>query len=191
VNSGQLAYVKALVAFITAAVGKSVNRKTTKKGGRRKRSADSALPDQATLIQHNGPQASDWGLFEPIRQIFEILSMFAPPSSLVIGILAATVLALLYRSPPPAHGTHRLSRTPGYYEGTWGGEETELWKWIEERVEIRDALSHYTQKRTPHPASFETLAEQEVTEAIRVTKERLGFLEQAVERKRNEKLEQD
>jgi hypothetical protein len=126
------------------------------------------------------------------------LSSFAPPPSIVIGILLATVLALLFRSPPAGkHVGHRLPSKygSGYYENAWRGEEAELWNWIEERVGMWEAIrstpeglyqgkAHKEKWTTKKKASgydnLDKLGEQEVMEAIKVTKQRLGRLEQAV-----------
>jgi len=74
------------------------------------------------------------------------------------------------------------------YEEMWRGEERDVWEWIEERVGMQDIKSTErvgyvaaTKKKAVDTfANLEGMAEREVLEAIRVTKERLQRLEGAV-----------
>jgi hypothetical protein len=80
----------------------------------------------------------------------------------------------------------------------WRSQETELWRWIEERVGLQELREpgvverkHRTwasssKRLSDSFANLEGMAEREVMEAIRVTKDRLERLEGAVKRTKGE-----
>jgi len=188
---GQLTYAQALVAALKAAVTKSATPKT--KGGktrqRRKREGETISAEPHPTLASSNQTRSNWSIDRVLGE----------PAYITIVVLSLVVIILFFRGRKnSSHGLGHLERRI-IYEDMWKTEENELWDWIEERAGIQhirevDKPSGYVaaKKKTIDTLSnLEGMAEREVMEAIRVTKERLNRLENAVKGKKedSEKLE--
>jgi hypothetical protein len=231
-NDGQLQYAKDLTAALRAAVtAKSLVKgiKTKGKNGRRKK--DSSDTNNITIGDSiNSPTSAtsepDWGLFEPIR------SLLGPAAALVntkvlISVLSFLVLFMWWRQSRLAAYNVRggalgvpglaTSQRIAAYEEMWRGEESELWRWLEDRVGLdgavpgflsgvpegnekggvqekkkrKDWLARQKAMEMEKNLVREEMGERQMVEAIRITKERLKTLEDAVKRRHGGSLESD
>jgi hypothetical protein len=147
---------------------------------------------------------SSWGLFEPLHEVLgplvDIIGTIISPTTF-FGFLGAVVLFLVWRR-GASSGTRAYNLgVPGItthqrmaaYEEMWRGEESELWRWVEERVAM-DSMGAmgkqpdktartFTAKGAKAIRDLDGLGEREMLEAIRVTRERLEVLEEAVHSK--------
>lgn len=112
------------------------------------------------------------------------------PQVLVIAFLSLTLLIVLWRG-GRSGGRYDFAGVPSRariaaYEDMWRAEEAELWRWLEERVGGERAwlghepVSSSAKKPLKIFDRLDDMGEQEVGEAIRVTKEKLGVLEEAL-----------
>jgi hypothetical protein len=129
------------------------------------------------------------------------LDRLAEPANIAVFVLTVVVLILLFstRRSSSVASLPTIERRLAYEE-MWQTQESELWEWIEERVglhNIREPSASDNQKlpwvssakkKVDSIANLGGMAEREVLEAIRVTKERLGRLEGMV-KKENGKRE--
>lgn len=161
-------------------------------------------------------QSESWGLLEPLRgPLGPLVDIFRPlwtgnAALVVIGVL---LFMVWFRRPGSPSG---LTSNVGYsglsvperivaYEEMWRREENELWDWLEERVGTNGFAFPTTdrskaseerlrlQRRSFLSRDFETrlqeekMTEREMTDAIRVTKERLEVLEGVIGSQKEEK----
>lgn len=211
-GDGQIQYIKDIVAALRAAVAAKaapVGRVTGKKGKSRRRDKEASeqAAAVATLAEAKTEAQSDWGLFEPVRLIFEpIGQIFGPMISpqVIIGIL---MLLLAYSWLWPSRSSNSLGfpiTTPdrlAAYEEIWRREESELWDWLEDRVGLHDGvpMARYGDPEKAERqkvlarkvmskklAGSERMREGQVEDAIRITEEKLGALKDAVKRKKGE-----
>ncbi|KAF2674361.1 hypothetical protein BT63DRAFT_449354 [Microthyrium microscopicum] len=188
-RDGQTQYAKDLAAALRAAVTKSATNRSGKsraKGGvrRRKGTADGALDSSSSPTPASAATSSSSG------GAFEILTSL--PQGLLAGLLGILLLIVLWRGRTPRgdYGVlpaHRIAA----YEEMWRAEEAELWQWLEERVGERAWMGHAPSsgsvKKVEPLRMFDQLdkmGEQQVGEAIRITKEKLGVLEDALREKK-------
>lgn len=107
-----------------------------------------------------------------------------------IVLLVLTILVVVYRNTgSKSEKGHRLhfGRQRNYDE-MWQQQENELWNWIEDRVELQDIRepgnlmdNQIKEKKESILPIIEGMADRELREAIRVTKERLRRLEDAID----------
>lgn len=115
----------------------------------------------------------------------------------MVGILVLT----LYRWMRGGAGGRHAARSSGLlglatpdriaaYEEIWRREESELWRWLEDRVGpgVEGATSGLRLKRDEkmmeERVTAEAMNERQIGDAIRVTRERLETLEEAVRGKK-------
>ncbi|KIW02003.1 uncharacterized protein PV09_06510 [Verruconis gallopava] len=206
-NDGQLAYQKDIVAALKAAVvAKSTLKAGSKgkgKGSKRKKDSaditgDSSTPTTSEIITK--PAEPNWGLFEPLRgPLSPVASMVHP--SFVVAFLMFMVFFLWWRLSVAGTGAHVIGLPHAQriiaYEEMWRHEESELWKWLENRAGLDGSVPSFLNggenierkkwlekqrvkemKRNLDGAP--DLEEKQMKEAIRVTRERLQALEKAV-----------
>lgn len=196
-----MSYATSLTAALRAAVSAKVApTRTPGKGGKsKKRSKAQVLddvPEPVAAPATSQPKQSNWGLFEPIRGLLgplaDILeSLFTP--QMIITILGALVFYLwFFRAPTSAVGPNQWSSAQRQvaYEEIWRHEESELWKWLEERVALDRAHSGVAGAHVQSDQASQirispaNMKEREMDEAIRVTEERLKVLKNSVDRER-------
>jgi len=210
-NDGQLAYARDLVAALRGAVTvkerlKSSGFKGKGKGGRRKKEsldASSALQNSSDGPAEAKTKEPDWGLFEPLRGPLGPLASLISPT-IIIAVLGFMVIFQWWRQ--PGKGTnlgYSGLPTPGRvaaYDEIWRQEESDLWKWLEERVGLDGSapaflnqpqdqqgkkvwLGEQRVKEMEQRLVSEEMSERQMMEAIKVTRERLEALEEAVQNK--------
>ncbi|KAL8940378.1 MAG: hypothetical protein Q9216_002849 [Gyalolechia sp. 2 TL-2023] len=221
-NDGQQTYANDLVKALKAGVGSRARAGTggfkPKKGKRRK--GEGEVEREPSIAEKPNDKVaatpeSDWGLLEPLHGI---LGPFVDPlsglitSNMVIGFLVFLLLINWFRGPKirPAgnqvgFSTMSSPERVAAYEEIWRTEESELWKWLEERMgmegasyptggvhkspaDIRRQRGQYLQSQGfKAKVAEEKMSEREVDHAIRVTEEKLEALRAAVQKKRKKR----
>ena len=213
-NDGQTTYcndlVKALKAGVTSRPRASSKLKS--KGKRRKGDTDPARTSPASaksVPASTQPKDSSWGLFEPLHGILgPVVDIFSPmiSSNMVIGVLLFIILVNWFRAPGSSTSSNSLAYMPtaqkiAAYEEIWRKEESDLWDWLEERVDMqsitqpgsndREAVARARREREQTLKSrglhskLEDLkmSEREVDSAIKVTEQKLAVLKRAIQEK--------
>ncbi|KAL8940938.1 MAG: hypothetical protein Q9211_002032 [Gyalolechia sp. 1 TL-2023] len=222
-NDGQQTYANDLVKALKAGVGSRARAGTggskLKKGKRRKGedeverepSIDEKPRDNIAATQ----ESSDWGLLEPLHGILgpvidPLRSLIT--SNMIIGFLVFLLLVNWFRGPnirpggsPVGFSTMSSPERMAAYEEIWRTEESELWKWLEERMgmegalyptagahkspaEVRRQRGQYLQSQGFKAKMAEQeMNEREVDHAIRVTEEKLEALKAVVQKKRRKR----
>ncbi len=205
-NEGQTQYCKDLFAGLKAAVSSRTRASTLNgaaaRGKKRSRKSKSALVSSPTGDGDGAAKVSakqSWGLFEPVRPIFSpVVDTIRPILTgnvmygLLVGLLVASWFGFGTRQ-----GAPRYSHDPAYanapqrlaaYEEMWRREESDLWRWIEERAGLeRLGTDPPLRKRSVDPRTVEEklreerMDERELKEAIRVTEEHLDVLKAVVD----------
>lgn len=192
--------------------------RTKGKAGRRKK--DSSDTNNISMGVNNSSATSagrkqepDWGLLEPLRALLGPVATLVSPG-VVIGLLSFLVFFMWWRQSRTMAYNARggglgvpglaTSQRIAAYEEMWRGEESELWKWLEDRVGLDGAVPAFLNqgpdrekgKRKEWLARQRAIemekkvvsgemGERQMLEAIRVTKERLQTLEEAVKRRKS------
>lgn len=217
-NDGQQTYANDLVKALKAGIGSRARAGTggskLKKGKRRKGDADTDREPSAidrSKAANTTKQDDSWGLLEPLHGILgpvvdPISSLISP--HMVIGFLLFLLLISWVRGPKARHASSQVGfasmsspERMAAYEEIWRTEESELWKWLEDRMDMADAsyppASGYKSpaqvraQRSRHLQSrgfkakiaAEEMDEREVNHAIRVTEEKLEALKAAMQKK--------
>lgn len=108
---------------------------------------------------------------------------------LLVGLLVASWFGFGLRGNGASELGHWGIGTPeriAAYEEMWRSEESELWKWLEDRVgmdHLRDAAVG-EERVVKDKLRDERMAAREVDHAIRVTEERLRVLKGVVEKEK-------
>jgi hypothetical protein len=186
-------------ALRTAVTAKAAPARVLGKGGKgKKRSKANILDDAPAPIAAPAPahqaKQSDWGIFDPIRSLLgpvaDILEAIFTPQIIIPLMGALLVYSWFFRGSSTAVGPNQWSMAQRQvaYDEIWRHEESELWKWLEDRVALdrvqasvasgRTYQNDNSQVRMP-PANMK---EREMDEAIRITEERLKVLKQKVEK---------
>ena len=188
------------------------------KKGKRRRETDADL-ESATVekakVASATKQDSDWGILEPLHGILgpivdPISSLIS--SNMIIGFLVLLLLISWFRGPSARRAgggqvgfsTMTSPERAAAYEEIWRTEESELWKWLEERMGMEGA-SYPASSGQKSPAEVrakrpqflqsqgfkarmaeEKMSDREVNHAIKVTEEKLEALKLAVQKKRKE-----
>ncbi|KAL8636871.1 MAG: hypothetical protein Q9228_005789 [Teloschistes exilis] len=223
-NDGQQTYADDLLKALKAGVSSRARAGTTgsklKKGKRRKGEGEAdgePLAAQKRTSTSLPQQDSRWGVFEPLHGIFgPVVDIVSPliSSNAIIGFLIFLLLINWFRGPQSRHPGSQVGYA-GFpspvrmaaYEEIWRTEESELWKWLEDRMEMQDA-SYPASSSTGHRSSSklharrgrpvqsqwyrakiadEAMSEREVDHAIRVTEEKLQALKEAMQKKSRQK----
>jgi len=172
----------------------------TKGGKRKKDSTDAAINQEMDRItaSHKAPEPN-WGLFEPLRgPLGPVATLVSAPT--LIALLLFSVFFLWWRGPGKggegvSYGSGSAQRVAAYEE-IWRREESELWKWLEERAGLEGAVPGFLGGQSEEKRKWLEkqrvkdmkesvgdgggLGERQMKEAIRVTRERLEALEKAV-----------
>ncbi|KAL8686738.1 MAG: hypothetical protein Q9224_005353 [Gallowayella concinna] len=222
-NDGQQTYaddlMKALKAGVMSRARAGTGGSKLKKGRKRKGDGEAAETSAMEKAKDKGaPKAdSSWGVFEPLHGVLGPVADIVSPlisSNMVIGFLVFLLLISWFRGPKARHaGNHvgfaTMSRPEraAAYEEIWRTEESELWKWLEDRMGMHD-ISNPASGRQKTPAEVraqrgrhvqsqgfrakmaeEAMNEREVDHAIRVTEEKLEALKMAVQQKKRAEQE--
>ena len=193
-----MSYATSLTAALRTAVAAkaSAGPKTPGRNGKSKKRSKTATLEEAPVIAAPAapqPKQSNWGLLEPIRPLIPfsdtIESLFTP--QVIITVLGTLLIySWFFRgaatgvSGPNQWNTHQRQVA---YEEIWRHEESELWKWLEQRVAIDRVQYEATGKFTPDDQQRiqpRNMKEREMDEAIRVTEQRLAELKESVEKER-------
>ncbi|KAL8655300.1 MAG: hypothetical protein Q9210_000968 [Variospora velana] len=220
-NDGQQTYANDLVKALKAGVGSRARAGTggskLKKGKRRKGDAEAEREPLAAEKASSGSsstrkQDDGWGLLEPLHgtlgPLVDPISALVSPN-MIIGFLVFLLLISWFRGPKARHAGNQVGfatmngpQRMAAYEEIWRTEESELWKWLEDRMGMVDASyppasSGYKspaqiraqRNRHLHSQGFkakiaeEAMSEREVEHAIRVTEKKLEALKAAVQKK--------
>ncbi|TGO61424.1 hypothetical protein BCON_0027g00100 [Botryotinia convoluta] len=204
-NDGQVQYTKDVIAALKATVSTKRSGapgapgKGKKKG--RKGSRANNLSKVTDGASETKPEATNWGLFEPVRGIFEPIFDIIKPlmtGNILYGLLVGLLVASWFRFGLPIGGGGNRDMGMSYlgtperiaaYEEIWRREESELWLWLEERAGM-DRLREVG--RMPMERldiedrlKSERMDEREVEDAIRITEEKLLVLKDVVGKKRD------
>jgi hypothetical protein len=214
-NDGQMQYAKDIVVALRNAVNIKEKLKSglkgKSKGGKRRKDtndASNSFQDSSNTAAAAKAKEPDWGLLEPLRGLLGPVAPLVSPT-VIIALLSFTIFVMWWRQPGRAASGlgHSGLPTPqriAAYEEMWRTEESELWKWLEERVGLdgpapaflsahggedrKDRLGKQRVKDMEQRLVNEEMSERQMMEAIKVTRERLESLEEAVQRK-HKKLE--
>ncbi|KAL8947988.1 MAG: hypothetical protein Q9222_005783 [Ikaeria aurantiellina] len=225
-NDGQQTYANELMTALKAGATSRARAGTggskLKKGKRRKGEGE-VERESPTAEKAQGPgtvkQDDSWGLFEPLHGVLgPVVDIFSPmiSANMVIAILALLLLISWFRNPRSQRAGSQMGfatmtspERMAAYEEIWRTEESELWKWLEERMGMQDSKypvmaghmspSEVRAKRSHHLRSQgfkarlaeERMKEREVEHAIRVTEEKLEALKAAVQTKKKKRKKDD
>ncbi|KAL9600700.1 MAG: hypothetical protein Q9219_003030 [cf. Caloplaca sp. 3 TL-2023] len=217
--------VKAMKIGVGSRARAGTGASKLKKGKRRKGEGDAeqeTSPAPTAKVEgprhHATQQAPDWGILEPLHGILgpvvdPVVSMLTP--NIVIGFLVFLLLLNWYRGASPRHsGGPVVGNYPYYhpgggggmmmpspqrmaaYEEIWRAEESELWRWLEDRMGMDEFPGAFgggkggkgvMGRRFEKRIVDEGMREKEVEWAIRATEEKLDVLRGVVERRKVEK----
>lgn len=198
-----MSYATSLTAALrTAVTAKTAPLRVPGKGGKSKKRSKANILDEATApvtapTPASQVKQSNWGLLDPLRSLLgpvaDILeSMFTP--QIIITVLGALLIySWFFRGASTAVGPNQWSNAARQVanEEIWRHEESELWKWLEDRVALDRVHASVAGGRLQQDPGFqsrrspETMKEREMDEAIKVTEERLQVLKNAVNRERS------
>lgn len=192
---------------LTAALRTAVNAKTAPlrvpgKGGKSKRRSKANILDEAPApVAAPTPASqikqSNWGLLDPLRTLLgpfaDILESLLTPQIIITILGALLIYSWYFRGGSTAVGPNHWSNAQRQvaYEEIWRHEESELWKWLEDRVALDRVHSSVAGGRLDPDQDLQSrlspgnMKEREMDEAIRVTEERLRVLKNAVNRERS------
>jgi hypothetical protein len=161
------------------------------------------IGDDGSVEKVAAHKAASWGVLEPLHgplgPVVEIIGSFVSGPTVIAVLVALLLFSWLRR--PSTVGVGSLG-VPGLatpqriaaYEEMWRKEESELWRWLEERVVIDRVLTPPVEGEAWRKKQWvggmqqklveENMSERQVDEAIRVTQERLETLKKAVERRK-------
>lgn len=214
-KDGQQQYGDSLVKSLKAAVGRPRGLTSASKGARKGKKRKSEKVRRSETAADVARKDENWGLLEPLRgPLGPVIDLARPvlKTELLIGVLFLMVIMPWMRG-GAARGDLTTISGPGRlaaYEEMWRKEESQLWEWLESRANI-DAISYQKgasaidnertvqkQKQKQRQKVLkgrdvasklreENMAEKEVEEAIRITRERLEVLEDVVREKKAKK----
>lgn len=210
--------MKALKIGVASRARAGTGGSKLKKGKKRKGEGEAEGEPSAIekTKQISAPQQdASWGIFEPVHGILSPFVDAVSPlisSNAVIVFLLVLLLIGWFRGPKNRDAEHRVgyARMPSparmaAYEEIWRTQENELWKWLEERMDMQDVSypaptgrespSKRQARRGRHLQSQgfkaklaeEAMNEREIDHAIRVTEEKLEVLKAAVQKKKRPK----
>lgn len=194
-----MSYATSLTAALRTAVASKISSgpKTPGRNGKSKKRSKTAALEEAPVIAAPAapaPKQSNWGLLEPIRPLVpfsDTLESLFSPQTIITLLGALLIYSWFFRGgASSATGPHQWNthQRQVAYDEIWRHEESELWKWLEQRVAI-DRVQHETGGSTFTPddqqrAEPRNMKEREMDEAIRVTELRLAELKGSVEKER-------
>lgn len=169
--------------------------------------AEEAIAQREATTATPDSKPADWGIFEPIHSIVDLLlSPIRPLITSQVGIAVLFVLlAYMWMSAPRAHsGIGFAGYSPperiAAYEEIWRREESALWDWLEDRVGLdgiyaapgsgkgsRERQKELNTRSMGKKMDDERMTERQIDDAIRTTEEKLAALKEAVARKKHRK----
>lgn len=168
-----------------------------KKKGRKGRQSNS-LAKQTDGTSETRSNTEDWGLLEPLHGVLGPLLDIVKPlltGNILYGLLVGLLVASWFGFGFSGKGRGRNDLGLSYfgtpervaaYEEIWRREESELWEWLEERVNIdrlRDVGRMPIEARAiKDKLRDEKMEEREIGAAIKVTEEKLRVLKASVEK---------
>jgi hypothetical protein len=212
-SDGQLTYSTAIANALRTAVsskspllkppgGKPSNGKLRKKS--KANAGDSTPSPAASDPAAVAKAAKKDGLLEPVRgllpdMVVDILELLLTTQSIMAMLTVLLVYSWFFRS--ASSGAVAFGQTPqraAAYEEIWRTEESELWKWLEERValdRVHAAVggngyqwqqTRDMKQKLGRGGVAEDMKERQIDEAIRVTEERLAALKGAVNKQKGD-----
>ena len=206
--------VRVLRATVETRKARERGATSVSKGSKKKKKRTKPGDISKTGGKPDVKKQDNWGLFEPVRGVVQpVVGMLGPFQSpwALVGLLLLTMFVSWLRTPRgPATGVvgyGHASQRIAAYEELWRKEEGELWNWLEERVGVdglRSGKLSSDKERTAKQQSKERkrilggrdveakmqeekMSEREMEEQIRLTQERLGLLQQVVEKRKKER----
>ncbi|KAH7065759.1 hypothetical protein BKA63DRAFT_164346 [Paraphoma chrysanthemicola] len=201
-NSGQMSYATSLTAALRTAVNaRAAPARVPGKVGRgKKRSKANILDEAPAPVTAQTPatqtKQADWGLFEPLHGLLgpvaDIIGPIFTPQIIITVLGALLLYSWFFRGASSALGPNQwsIAQRQVAYDEIWRHEESELWKWLEDRVALDRAHSSVTGGSLLHDDSKQArlppanMKEREMDEAIKITEERLRVLKQKVEKEK-------
>lgn len=172
--------------------------KGKKKGKKGKSSGNIAKQTDGASDPKSAP--SDWGLFEPIHGIVGPLLDIVKPlmtGNILYGLLVGLLVASWFGYGFSGRGRGRSDFDLSYfgtperiaaYEEIWRRQESELWEWLEDRVNmdrLRDVgQMPFEARAIENRLKDEKMNERDVDAAIKVTEEKLRVLKASVKKSR-------
>jgi hypothetical protein len=199
-NDGQMSYATSLTTALRAAVSaKAAPARAPGKGGKGKKRSKANILDEAPApisapTPTNQAKQSDWGMLDPLRSLLgpvaDILEAVFTPQIIIPILGALLIYSWFFRGASTVVGPNQwsIAQRQVAYDEIWRHEETELWKWLEDRVALDRVQSSVAGGRIvpekPNQVRIQprNMKEREIDEAIRVTEERLKVLKQKVEK---------
>ncbi|RKF83946.1 putative gram domain-containing protein [Golovinomyces cichoracearum] len=203
---GQIQYARDIVGALKSSL--SVNRGSTStpikgKKGRRKDKEGKSFGRTANGALKSKSNFNDWGILKSSFSFLEPLIDILRPlfsGNILYGILVGFLIASCFRfglignrGSQSDLSCHRSPETIAAYEEIWRKEESELWKWLEDRVgmeALRDMGSMPLEgKEIDRRLKDETyMQEFEIENAIKVTEKKLEALKKSVEAARESRI---
>ncbi|KAH3944880.1 hypothetical protein HBI56_152740 [Parastagonospora nodorum] len=198
-NDGQMSYATSLTtALRTAVTAKAAPARLGKGGKGKKRSKANILDETPAAVSAPTPanqaKQSDWGMLDPLRSLLgpvaDILEFIFTPQIIIPLMGVLLMYSWFFRGASTAVGPNQWSAAQRQvaHDEIWRHEESELWKWLEDRVALDRVQSSVVGGRI-HPDVDDqirippaNMKEREMDEAIRITEERLKVLKEKVEK---------
>ncbi|KAL1895387.1 hypothetical protein Cpir12675_003248 [Ceratocystis pirilliformis] len=220
-NDGQVQYCNDLFGAIRLAISTrpraGTNSGAATKSKKKSRKSNAAESSPIVPAVAPAPPPTNWGPLEPARFLLEPVVEIAKPflaGNLVYGLLAGLLIAtwLGFGSQPTTHstgvynsGAHTHMGFSTYpdrivaYEEMWRREESQLWDWLEERVQLGRMMGDPSATSSGTPPGMrrkptesrtvedrlreEKMDELQIKEAIAVTQRKLDLLKEAMEKR--------
>lgn len=210
-TAGQTQYGKDLGNFFRAqVVSKSPVKAGVKgKGGktRRKKSSQDIDTGNSAISEKSSKSkpGMSWGPLEPLHDLISPFtdSLMTPVGILAILLVVMTTLWIRSSLKTPSSVSGKVNPLTGSqqlaaYEDLWRREESQLWDWLEDRINLdgmpsTPQISNSVKSRQKilkgdemaMKLEAEKMSNRQVDDAIRVTEERLEALKAAVQKKKN------
>jgi len=205
-KDGQGGYGDSLVKTLKATVGRGRATTVSSKGPKSKKKRKGERKEKSETVAETRKK-EDWGLFDPLRGILgPVVDLVRPLITMqtLVAVLTVMVLAMWFRTPSRGSQIGFVGgNRQGVYEEMWRKEENELWEWLEDRVGLdglgmrdrsREASSKQktTKEQTKQRQKVlkgkdvqarlkeERMSEREMEDALRVTRDRLDVLQDAL-----------
>lgn len=211
--------IKAALAPRSRAGGVKASGKGKGKRKKGDLAGQEATPATAKTAADPATGNSDsWGMLEPLHALLEPVTGVLKPllggnaAILIIGVL---LLIVFFRGPARSTASSHDIGCPGYtlpqrlaaYEEMWRREESELWSWLEDRVGLDGAVFPAVNRPPTSPLrqkaqqlrserelsakmGEEKLSDREMDAALRTTRERLDALEDILNKRKSQPVEE-
>lgn len=212
---GQQGYGEDLVKTLKTALGRSrATTAGSKKLANGKKKRKSSKRDKGDSTQAEKKKEDNWGPLDFLRPTLDpIVSPVKPfvRTNVVVTILTIMVLWMWFRGAGSSSAVSRggMANRKMAYDDLWQKEEHDLWDWLQDRAGIdgsvlRDAMreSAGSEKESKQKSKQrqkllkskdvqtrlreEKKSREEMEEALKITQERLEFLQRSIERQKND-----